>query len=475
MKISQTLLILFLTGLLSACASISSGSKRQFVLIRSTPPGAPIEVSGDTVGFTPEFVEVERGRKMSVALDTADGPQKVSLYTHYRWLDSFWSGFVFLYFAPVAWVTDLITGAAWEADFSDLEPIRLKPSDRRRAYQAKRESFATVAPPLAPDMSLSDAGGMALEESLLKRRKKVRPFEATLPIFTANDYDFDGRPRERERGQIYHLIQSDFLYESYIESNEEGLVLHAEAVNVFTQERSDAHEILLKPATTIDRIYSLHSWWSRLIPNTIGLTFAEDYLTFQQGAATYRSHLADDEPWWASSIRYLSALDVSNLPQRRYGRSGRTLWGFVPTFRLSRQHVKISNLPPGPDGTEETYTRWAISGGYGPELGYQISRHYLYLNAIPVLRWSRLWWKYQGQKYYMTETKMALQAEVGYVFFFNSNWQVRLFSRTSADAEQSWSNALQTRLSGNQPLSVTAVTSGISIGYRFSPKIDKAL
>lgn len=116
---SATLLFLFALWLTSGCASMQGG-RSPVVLVESDPPGARILVGGETVGVTPNFVELKR-RDAVITLDR-DGflPQEVEVP---RSLADGVQGDVllgWLFRAAGPWVLaatlglDLVTGSAWK-------------------------------------------------------------------------------------------------------------------------------------------------------------------------------------------------------------------------------------------------------------------------------------------------------------------------------------------------------------------------
>jgi hypothetical protein len=190
------------------------------------------------------------------------------------------------------------------------------------------------------------------------------------------------------------------------------------------------------------------------------------------GGHDYGLTQVDSDQWWDQGLRYISAIEVSNVPPRREGRGLRGVFAFVPAARLSRLEAHTSAFV-APDGsTDQSFLRLRASGGYGAEAGAQLGQHYLYLNVTPLFYWSQLSWMSYGQNRSITTTGVQTQVEVGYAVFFSRSWLMRAFTRTQPEDSAAWSEALSDRLPASQAqgFSVTETTVGVSLAYRFEPR-----
>jgi hypothetical protein len=454
----------FVTG----CASIDS--TKQAVLISSDPPGADIIVKDEDEGSTNRFVMVPRERKPVIRLKTDRETVNIPLKTRYRWTDSFFKNFVFWTLAPIGWTVDLLTGAAW--DIEDPKGHKIAMS-KGMANANEFSSSIAIAPPQAEVLGLSDAGAAAVEEALkttVSGKFQILPYRQTLSQFIGYQYDFDGKPAADDMRDIYYTLGTHEVFESKIEEKNGRLILTGQTTNGVTKKTHTPLELTLHPNDNVlESLYVRKGPWGRLMPNALGLDFVSQELTVtRQGAASFGLVPEASDQWWASALSYLSAINISNLPSLRQGRAGRWLVTFVPSARISRLEVR-SNAPDIP---EQRFIRWWLSGGYGPEFGYQKSRHYVYLSLIPNLYYSAIYWRQSGTVRERTGTGIAIQTEVGYLYFFSDKWSIRGFVRNNEEDSKGWQEALAQAVPNTTDMSTRAAVAGITIAYRFEPSLD---
>lgn len=465
-------LLFALLTIVSGCATVRSSGTKQALLVQTSPPGASLNVKGRSAGQSPKYILIDRGHEMSVDVASAEGPIRVPLKKSYRWGQSFFPNLIFLSFAPIGWLVDLVSGAAWEAQPPPTLQVRLSAADQAIARAPKRADVVAIAPPLTDQLNLSDTGGQAIESQLNKEKANVIPYQSSLPTFLGNDYDYDGAPKQEDRAALYYALGATKIYESTVVPQDDHFILKARERNVYTGTLHSGFQVRLEPESSIDRVFTKNVWWSRLLPNTLAVDFVDTRIQLQRGDKSYDLTNTNDDAWWAVTMRYLSALNITSLPPRRYGRSARWAFNLVPVLRVSRREVVATSLPSiNPlDTTNEEYTRWLLSGGYGGEVGWQVSRHYLYFNAAPVLYWSQISWKAAEQNRSVTNIGVQFAGELGYILYFNTNWHARFFSRTQQEDAAGWSEALNTRLpSSAEATTASLLVAGISVGYRFEP------
>ena len=457
----------------SACATISGDGRKQLVKIESDPQGASVLWNGKEVGRTPLFLEATRAKTRDanrIELESADGPIELRLESKYRFKDSLFSNLIFLNWAPAGWIADLVSGAAWQ--FTDPQRVKLKLSveDAKARQDPEVTASAAIAPPVAASLALSDAGAKLLERelSLQIASGKLRSFRETLPQFLAHGADFDTRTSLLEKRRLARELGLKSVYESTIELQNQRFVLSAKEVDLFSGTEGPERKIEFEATSEIQRSYFFGKLTSRLLPNTVGVGLLEEKIQVTQNGQTYALANAGNEEWWATGLRYLNAIDLTNLPERREGRSARVLFSLVPSFRVSRRHVRLGDLPGAEPTTE--FIRWWVSAGYGPEVGLQISRHYLYVQLIPILYWNELSWREGGRDHTRTGTGVvAAQSEIGYVLNFNPRWNLRVFTRAHAEDPDGWAEAFGNRLPPAADRSVTTNIAGLSIGYNLRP------
>jgi hypothetical protein len=474
-RFKPNLFILFvlLAGLLEVgCASMSYYGSYQPVLVRSEPPGATIMVDGKEVGRTPRYVLVRNRKHPTIDLQNGTSAKEITLDTKYRW-DSFFSNFAFLIYAPVGWGIDLLSGKAW--NIADSPVVEFKTSDQVKNIGKRPKSKAepkeplgvAIAPPRADSLSISDTSAKSLEQQipLLLKNISVRPYESTLPIFIAHGYDFDSPISEANRRDLYYALGVDAIYESEVSVRGNFMTLDGKLRNVYNGETSSPEQLkTYSPDIESSKSY-LSQLYHRLIPNNLGIDFVTEKLQVTQGSQTYLLEPAPENRWWEQGLQYITAIDISNLPPRRESHSFRALWGFVPSLRFSRKRVFLSGAP---SDDNQVFSRLLASSGYGIEGGIQIARHYFYADLIPLLYWSQISWKKDGQDFSTTDTGLGLEAEFGYLYFIGSHWNARLFTRSVTEDSPGWAEALSNSLSrANGDVSVTTQMVGVTLAYRF--------
>lgn len=466
--------------LLGGCASMTRDGSSQTTLIRTNPPGATIYLNGKAVGRTPELVEISRGYSPTIELATTGGKKEFELETRYRWGPSFGRNLVFLTYAPIAWLIDLMTGTAWDIRDSDPIPVSLSKADQETPKLVHEPPQSVVAPPRSSSVAMSDDGGRALERSLREtfRAKPgvgtVRSYDVTLPVFIEHDYEF-GTSDVSAKRRLFKALDADYVYESFAEPDEDGWVLKSEVVEVRGTNRNKGPTLRLGRDTQGPRLlgvgFGLQPWWSRILPDTVGVDFVDEKVKLDVLGATYELKPVYGDEWWATGLRYISAINISSTPDRRREFLSRWEFSAVPSLSLSRKLVKIAGLPAMPGQfveSEPEFERWRVAGGYGLEVGYLFGRHYVYFDLIPVFNWSQISWRQNGQNRQATRTGITGRTEIGYTYVFDSNWLMRIFSRSQGESNELWQDVVATRLgSSYAPTAAQAVVSGLTLGYRF--------
>lgn len=465
----------------TGCASIDGEGSLQKVLVQSKPPGASIFVDGKRVGRTPQYVDIRRGFHPEFELETAEGRRRVQLASTYRWSRSFLGGFAFLQFVPIAWTVDLFTGTAWEAQPGKTEELTLSKADSLAPAVDPNYKTIAIAPPNASSRGVSEVAAKILEASLEQRSDRglrsmvVRPYRDTTKLFFENDWDFDTAPSDRSR--LTRDLHVDQIVESDVVVKGDRFEVQARIFDVAKQTTTADSKLEIGKIDGLDRLSDGSRWWSRLIPNTVGIDFVSEKLEFETATGKkYQLSPVEGDEWWSKGLRYLSAVNISNTSSRRGSRAWRWEFSAVPAFRISHRRARATDFPLPAGGTAEdadpVFTRWSVLGGYGAEVGYQFGRSLFYGNLIPLLQWNEIRWRQTGGEHSITETDIAFQLEVGYSYLFDSSWLVRAFSRTSGEAREAWMEAVGSRLGpGSEVKSIATISTGITLAYYFEPSI----
>jgi hypothetical protein len=381
---------------------------------------------------------------------------------------------VFFLYAPLAWITDLATGTAW-----DLDDVG---ADREGKDSAShRPRVIAVAPPRAESAEVSDNAGIRLYEKLkeISGEARVLNYQATLPKFLENDYVFDIHSADRGQSRgLYRELGADRIYESTVTEENDQIFLKANELNVITGEKKAGPKILLSEAEVSRKIPGTSvnlgtAWWSRLMPNTLGIDVVDERLQIELASTglVYELRPVKTEEWWATGLRYISSINISNTPDRRREFGSKWIFSAVPAIRVSRRNVKATDLPI-PLGSfverDPEFTRWIVSGGYGLQIGYLSGRHYVYIDLIPTFSWNQVSWRQNSAFQSATRTAMGSQTEIGYNYIWGSDWLLKLFSRSQLEVTEVWKDALSARMGSTQyPVSASTLLSGFTIAYQF--------
>jgi len=470
----QILALLFLLSQ-SACTTLSRDFV-QVIRVDSTVPGAKVVVEGKLVGVTPGYFEVSRGYSPKVVV----GDREVSVPTTYRWSRSFWSGLVFSFYAPVGWLMDISTGTAW--DLEDINVGTLNAADRpAKSTQTISTQIIAIAPPRAESVEVSDNAGSLLYKTLKEKfqNSNVLSYQSTLAKFLENEYVFDIHSADRGQSRrLYREVGADIIFESTVGEENDQIFLRANELNVVTGEKKAGPKILLSEAEVSRKIPGTNvnlgtSWWSRLLPNTLGVDFVDERLQIELASTglVYDLKPVESEEWWSTGLRYISSINISSTPDRRREFGSKWIFSAVPALRLSRRNVKAVDLPiPSGSFVERNpeFTRWIISGGYGLQIGYLSGRHYVYMDLIPTFSWNQVSWRQNSSFQSATRTAMGSQTEIGYTYIWRSDWLIKLFSRSQLEVTEVWKDALSSRLGSTQyPVYASTLLSGLTVAYQF--------
>lgn len=464
------LILSFAVVVFSGCATIKDGSK-QSVTISSHPEGAPILRDGQFVGTTPAYVDLERSGRERVQLRGSHGLVNVPVERHYGWARSFWSGFIWYVGAPISWGVDLITGAAF-----DLRPLPIMDVSLKSAAPMP-PSVIVIAPPKAAEVTISDAAGVAIEASLRSRypRAKIIAYKNSLPTFLDYGADFDSAPTEAGRIAMFKQLGATRVFESEVHARGESLVASTTGEDIFERKRGESFDVTLNVAAGVNRAFVL-GLWSRILPNWFALEFGSTHLKLGEDGHNYTLDVSPNESVLSRALEYLSAVKISSLPARRLERSWHPSINFIPSVRASRRISVAPELTPAPGQDQnQTYTRLLAAIGFGPELGLQYGQHYMYLDILPMVAFSRIDWKDLDGPEVTYHTSLQFGSEVGYIYYLTQNWNVRVFTRTQNEDSKVWQNALADRLSRSaiSSASVSNVLTGLSLGYRFEPRVSR--
>lgn len=480
MSFPRTILIAaLLAGALftSGCATIGRDGRNQAVLIRSDPPGAEIVLDGKSVGQTPMYVFVPREKSPRLTLRRDGVSRDVGVETRYRWGASFFSNFVFYIGAPVGWLLDYATGSAWTPQ--DPAVVRFKPEPHSLDEETLDDELppiktVAIAPPNAESLELSNAAIPVLREAVSERQAlfgyKLLPYEQTLPQFLHRGYDFDASGSDDEKRFLYQSLDTDGVWHSSFVRDGDSMKLQAKLEDVRTRKIADELDIKLDPSDERSRAYA-QGFHLFTLPNAVTFSLSTQYFTYErpdEGSISLQA--ADTHNWWQKGLQYLSAISITNLPTYRPDRAGRWSVNFIPILRVSRRDL-VANGTPEIDGQE--FTRWLGAVGYGPEIGYQIGRHFFYFDLNLNATWTNISWKERGQEIAVARSGFQTSLEFGYLYSITDIWSVRLFTSSFPENSEAWREALRKTSNGTIGAQTEGAANnsmaGISLGFNFEP------
>lgn len=212
------------------CASLDG--RRQTLFVEVSSGVGEVVAPEAAVGETSRLVNVER-QTSALFLKTDAGLQKVKLQSRYRWVDSFFANFIFLGFAPVGWVVDLITGAAWEIE--NPGPIDLPALAKNKGHLEQQKSHSrlrlVVAPPRAGSQRASDEVG----EQIISRLRidpsyskfEIMDYRTSLDTIRENDADsHQGEIGENQIRDVLYALKANAMVTSTLRNDDKNIIVN---------------------------------------------------------------------------------------------------------------------------------------------------------------------------------------------------------------------------------------------------------
>ena len=453
--------------LVSGCASVTYRGRHQYVYVQSEPSGATIVDDEEALGTTPSLIHLTRQRQRNIKLMRLDEVQTIDLETKYAWTESFFKNMFLFSLAPIGWVTDLISGAAW--NFQDPAPAKFV---QQRPLPAEPPRMI-IAPPMSDNYQLSDEAGLYWEKQLPRLYPKLHviPYRETLAGFQEAGYDYDERPSDVQgHRRVMFRLKAGQLFLSQIRNTQGTSELYGERLDLAgeTQDFQASEKSIVKPGVQ-SSINEFMPNWFQFVPNTLGVDFSSSGASLSDGLVEYKSVESGSQSNLAHGISYLQALSVSHLQLPRADRQGRWKFQFVPAGSLSYKKIyfptfaKLANVDFGFLQTV---------AGLGPEFGYQAGKHYGYLKFVFLLTYSQIEWRQPGgPEEKMSEPGSGIQFELGYLWFITERLSMRFFTKSGSAGVDLW-NKVATKVNPTiSPLTSAFTTNGgISFGYTFDTR-----
>lgn len=448
-------LVLLLTLLNFSCASLDSRDYRQGVLISTSKTGELIERE-KVLGKTPGYFLLRRKTHPRLRIIEDNSNQEaleLDLETSYRWRDSFFRNFVFLFFAPVGWGIDLLTGNAWNIK---------APRPEGSSEQVRK---IVIVPSVESDSSLREASGQVVERKLreLYPNADVVSYISSAPLFDFWGFNFEAGPEDIENMEaLTEFNPSHFVL---LEVMTDSSSLKFEVRDATNYKFREKHEVLARDLpSSIKEEMTLKRRLGNLfyfVPNTAFLNFAGRSLNINVDGqdAILESYVGDSN--LEKSLSLLNSLSFSYL-KKPYVKT-RTYWklSFVPLLSFSHKRYRFEERLGG-----HRFRLFQATVGYGPEVGLVGPLGYTYFNFLPGLSFTQV--NYLSQEgYRQTEGgSVATGLEIGHRFFISSHFVATLFFRVVSSNDRVWRRAIQgTTGAATSVSSVSESLFSLGLGY----------
>ncbi len=459
--------------LLGGCATWDAPG--EFTVIRSEPPNAQIRENGKFLGVTPSIIYVPRGyesRKYTLSL--GGDTQELEIKRHYKWGKSFGRNFIFMSLAPVGWLTDLISQAAWRPDPGGSVTFKAREEKDNSKKIPKKGAVIAIAPPRSTHPDISDVMAAYIEKEMQKKYPQYSflSYHSTVSTFADFSVDYDDDPRNEDLPNLYGRLGTNKIVISNLEI-EHDKVRALINVKDFLDPASDFSTEIALPKESAE-IVKKHDWvgvkpkYFYWLPNSVFLDFGESATSLttitgtQEEIIRASSYHSDD--FIGQVSRLVSTIGIRRiiLPSQRD--EWRYRFRLVPTASFS--YAK-ETFPTGPTPVRQIiFTRTHADVGWGPSFNYENYRWNFYINVLPVLTYDSIATANATHEFEFSDVGVGGGAELGVMYFFKSGWTIRLYSRSANIPIDLWAKLWPEVTGTSQRIASSSfVSSGIAIGY----------
>ena len=389
--------------------------------------------------------------------------------TTYRWGDSFFSDFIWLFYgAPLAWTIDFLTGTVWDYDKIDLITF----PGKKEIEPLKPPALIAIAPPQNEYELLSNEAGERLL-GISQRRfgsSKILDFDQTHNLFVQYGYSNDSKTPSSGKDDLYEELGASHILESEVTKDRDKVIIKSKLTDVFTEKEVEAYTDTLS-ASQFD--YANPSPWNRwvnfllgLVPNTVSFDLSSPAATLYTSDNYTLSGSAETT---SSAISILSNIGFKSLDSSKMRKGIKGVFKFIPVITAAYQRYNFT-AQSGTNFTSNYNFDWvSVLAGAGPEAGLDTSIGYFYFELAPVL--SLDWVAASangGQDTSARGSSLSLYLEAGYQIFVSSRVNLRLFTRFESVPTDPWSHVLtQIRGQSTNVDSINQTAAGFSFGYYF--------
>ncbi len=450
--------IVFLVAALSVgCATIRD---REQVVYVGGPEGEVFQ-NGRAVGESPGYAKIWRGRRVSLEIKSSSTQPShfVKLNSKYRWSGSLVSNFIFYGLAPVGWIVDLVSGAAWRVEDYDSK-------DKPAQLAAKGKTVA-----IAPVGGVADQVSLNLEPLLIQKIKHdptvdILPMQQTFSIFRYHS-DSPELPEDQEsRYNLFFDLKADQVFVARALTDKQGMLMQSYLYDVRLQKKSEVQDWKLQSVDGLS--FAQHRNWRdkfKFLPNTLFFNLTTYAPTAVIDKVEYQGRHYNDEGLLNEAFRYLSMLSMAHWERPVDGMKSHWTWGGAPALSLLQHRVRFEKYAPVAD---TDFRRLSANLGYGFEGGYQSPFGYFYSNLIPTLTWTQL--KARSPRGSSEDSDFSLNflVEFGYTYFLSKNFIVKVFGRSHGEDVGLWREAVQKSSGGKESVdSLSSAFVGVALGYHF--------
>lgn len=462
-------LFLFLLLFLSGCATWDVPG--DYTIVRSNPPGAKIKKDGNDLGVTPAVVYIPRGKEYDITVQLNGEQKNIPIKKKYKWGKSFGRNLVFLSVAYVGWVTDLITGAAWQAESEVNANFDGQKASAQKQKVTTEPITVAIAPPHAYHPNISDDVGPLVEKEIQKKypKYKILPYESTYEKFADLGSNFDDDPRPEEYPNLYGRLGIQKVVTSNVNTSNNSIHVSTRVIDFLNPETNSSHDFNVD--TEKIEAVKAHGWINRpeyyyWMPNAVFFDMgkAGTLLTLNNVEAIEgASYHSDDVLGKISQVVSTISIRRIVVPSRRD--EWRYRFRMVPTGSFSYAKEKF---PTAPVAIRDTvFVRTHADIGWGPSFNYENQKWNFYFNILPILTYDLIETSNATTDFEFSELTANVGAELGFLYFFkNSGWTIRFYSRSAVEPADLWGK-LFTQVAGvsEKVTSASFITSGLAVGY----------
>lgn len=454
---------------LSACATWDNPG--EYAAIRSQPSNAQIRQNGKLVGVTPAIVFIPRGKDNSeFTLSLRGETQSLVLKRKYKWGKSFGRNLIFFSLAPIGWITDLITHAAWQPESNGSVKFSFSDDESDRKKISKGEELA-IAPPRSIHPDISDEMAPYIEKEIRRKYPQywIRPYESTISTFSAFSVDFDNDLKLEDSTQLYGRLGVKKIATSSLNTEGRRTKATIRINDFFSPETDFSTEVELPEESS--EIVKKYDWmgvrreYLYWLPNAVFLDFGDSATSLtmdNKDQHRAKSYSSDDFVGKVSSVVSTIGFRRIILPSRRD--EWRYRFRLVPTGSFSY----AKEVFPTASATIRNivFTRTHADIGWGPSFNYENFRWNLYFNFLPLVTYDSIVTSNATHDFDFDELGVNFGAELGLMYFFKSGWTLRLYSRSATIPLDLWKK-LWPQVSGTNERvdGASFISSGLAIGY----------